>query len=171
MSDAKSNILARIKQAGAAQTDPLNRAHISVHDWDMEERIGKFTLRMEAVRAEVYRCDKEPWTSVLSKVCEEKSIGNLLYAPDAQWGDDIKQLADSETSFPELSLYDQDIEEWKQEMFYQTDAGITSSLGGIAETGTLILWPDAEEPRMMSLVPPVHIAILEIDKLYTTFAE
>ena len=31
--------------------------------------------------------------------------------------------------------------------------------------------PDVHEPRLMSLVPPIHIALLETDKLYTTFAE
>jgi L-lactate dehydrogenase complex protein LldG len=51
------------------------------------------------------------------------------------------------------------------------DAAVTTTLGGIAETGTLILWPDQNEPRMMSLVPPIHIAILEAGKLFNTFAE
>jgi L-lactate dehydrogenase complex protein LldG len=34
-----------------------------------------------------------------------------------------------------------------------------------------MLWPDTQEPRMMSLVPPVHIAILETRTLFNTFAE
>ena len=43
--------------------------------------------------------------------------------------------------------------------------------GGIAETGTLILWPDAGEPRLMSLVPPVHVALLDADRLYENLAD
>ena len=42
--------------------------------------------------------------------------------------------------------------------------------GVVAESGSLVLWPDAEEPRLMSLVPPVHVALLDADRLYENFA-
>jgi len=41
----------------------------------------------------------------------------------------------------------------------------------IAETGSLTLWPTPDEPRLMSLVPPVHIAVLNASEIYTTFHE
>ena len=44
-------------------------------------------------------------------------------------------------------------------------------MGGIAETGVIILWPDKKEPRLVSLVPPIHIAVLEAEKIYNTFSE
>ena len=56
-------------------------------------------------------------------------------------------------------------------LFNEVDASITSTRGGIAETGSLILWPNEDEPRLMSLVPPVHIAVLRASELYTTFHE
>jgi L-lactate dehydrogenase complex protein LldG len=31
--------------------------------------------------------------------------------------------------------------------------------------------PNSDEPRLMSLVPPIHIALLDTAKLYSTFAE
>jgi L-lactate dehydrogenase complex protein LldG len=34
-----------------------------------------------------------------------------------------------------------------------------------------VLWPDAREPRLMSLVPPLHIALLQSDKIYNSFYE
>jgi L-lactate utilization protein LutC len=60
------------------------------------------------------------------------------------------------------------------DMFYplfRMDAAITSTLGGIAESGAVILWPDEKEPRLMSLVPPIHIAVLEADKIFNTLGE
>ena len=54
---------------------------------------------------------------------------------------------------------------------FELDASVTSTVGGIAESGSLILWPTPQEPRLMSLVPPVHIAILEANKIYHTFNE
>jgi L-lactate dehydrogenase complex protein LldG len=38
----------------------------------------------------------------------------------------------------------------------------------VADTGTLVLWPDADEPRTLSLVPPVHIAVLRASRLYAS---
>ena len=59
----------------------------------------------------------------------------------------------------------------RQYLFNEVDASITSTRGGIAETGSLILWPTPDEPRLMSLVPPVHIAVLNASEIYTTFHE
>ncbi len=140
----------------------------SSHDWDKAERIRRFTERMTAVRAEIHHAGRASWLDKLAEICREKALNNLLLSLNTEWGQAISAQAER---FPPLRHYDQPIDGWKQEMFYGIDAGFTSTLGGIAETGTLILWPDAEEPRQMSLVPPVHIAVLDTDKLYTTFAE
>ena len=35
----------------------------------------------------------------------------------------------------------------------------------------VVLWPDRHEPRLLSLVPPVHIVLLDADQLYPTLAE
>ena len=51
------------------------------------------------------------------------------------------------------------------------DAGLTSTGGAIAETGSLWLWPTQDEPRLLSLVPPIHIAVLDADSIDNTFYE
>ncbi|MGD9250586.1 MAG: lactate utilization protein, partial [Desulfobacterales bacterium] len=58
-----------------------------------------------------------------------------------------------------------------KEALFEVDVGITTTTGAIAETGAIVLWPDAREPRTLSLVPPVHIAVLEADKIYNSFCE
>lgn len=47
------------------------------------------------------------------------------------------------------------------EELFTCDMGITGAQFGIAETGTLVLESDREFNRLTSLVPPVHICILE----------
>ena len=37
--------------------------------------------------------------------------------------------------------------------------------------GALILWPDAAEPRLMSLAPAVHIAVLDAANIHGSLAE
>ena len=72
---------------------------------------------------------------------------------------------------PTLIPYDRPIEDLKPQLFGSIEAGLTTTRGAIAETGSLILWPTAEEPRTLSLVPHIHIALLRADALYDTFLQ
>lgn len=51
-----------------------------------------------------------------------------------------------------------------QELF-NCEIGITSAQFGIAETGTLVIESDKEFNRLTSLIPPIHICVLEATKL------
>jgi L-lactate dehydrogenase complex protein LldG len=51
------------------------------------------------------------------------------------------------------------------------DIGITTAQAAIAETGTLVLDSSQERHRLVSLVPPVHIAIIEAAKIVSTLGE
>jgi L-lactate dehydrogenase complex protein LldG len=54
---------------------------------------------------------------------------------------------------------------------FQIDVGVTMAQAGIAETGTLVLDSSVEQNRLISLVPPVHIAILDASHIYETLGE
>jgi L-lactate dehydrogenase complex protein LldG len=58
----------------------------------------------------------------------------------------------------------------KQELF-DCDLGITGAQFGIAETGTLVLESEKEFSRLTSLVPPVHICLLEAKNIRRTLGE
>lgn len=49
--------------------------------------------------------------------------------------------------------------------------GITSAYCLLAQTGTIVLRATAEEPRLISLLPPVHIAVVPQDRLLTNLDE
>jgi L-lactate dehydrogenase complex protein LldG len=54
---------------------------------------------------------------------------------------------------------------------FDFDLGLTAVQAAIAETGTLVLQSDRERNRLISLVPPVHVAIVEANQLYLTLGE
>ena len=54
---------------------------------------------------------------------------------------------------------------------FEIDIGITTAQAAIAETGTLVLDSSRERNRLISLVPPVHIAIVEAPNIYATLGE
>ena len=51
------------------------------------------------------------------------------------------------------------------------DVGISTAQAAIAETGTLILDSSCERHRLVSLVPPVHIAIVNASAIVETLGE
>jgi L-lactate dehydrogenase complex protein LldG len=51
------------------------------------------------------------------------------------------------------------------------DIGVTTAQAAIAETGTLVLDSSRERHRLISLVPPVHIAIVDAANIYSTLGE
>ena len=54
---------------------------------------------------------------------------------------------------------------------FDADIGITGAQFGIAETGTLILESEREFNRLASLIPPIHICLLEAKFICQTLGE
>ena len=54
---------------------------------------------------------------------------------------------------------------------FDFEVGITKAQAAIAETGTIVLDSSRERNRLVSVVPPVHIAIVAASRIYATLAE
>ena len=54
---------------------------------------------------------------------------------------------------------------------FDYDVGISTAQAAIAETGTLVLESESERHRLVSLVPPVHIAIVNAADICLTLGE
>ncbi len=136
-------------------------------DWSTAERVDRFERMIESVHGEVHRCTDDNWMNRLAEILATRGARNLLVAKTHEISQSLRNAGRND--LPELLIYDEPIHSWQAHLFNEVDASITSTRGGIAETGSLILWPTVDEPRLMSLVPPVHIAILKASELYTTF--
>ena len=167
MTDARRNILDRLRDAPQPQAGPLPPAQV-VSPASQTERIEQFISLLESVRGKVHRVDAENWRQTLYSVLDEHHAKRVLIAPSVWPGSDI---AAQPPQGVELRPYDRPIEEWKHGLFNEVDAAVTGAAGGIAETGSLVLWPTPDEPRLMSLVPPLHIVVMDAGRLYGTFAE
>ena len=51
-------------------------------------------------------------------------------------------------------------ESLSRDELFACDVGVTTAQWGIAETGTLVLESARERSRLLSLVPPIHVAVL-----------
>lgn len=166
MNNARENILKQLRANRQHQSDSPE-VYLPRYDWSQQQKIDRLTERMTAVRTEVHLLADSNWIDWLNSELPKRSLTRVLVG-SGQSGQQLTQQANENL---QVKQYEDDIEGWKQALFTDIDVGITTTLGGIAESGSLMLWPNAEEPRLMSLVPPVHIAILEADKIYENFAQ
>ena len=168
---SRETILQRLRnRTGGELTVPECDFSVLVRDdWSTKERIERFEKMIESVHGEVHHCTEDMWMDRLAEVLNTRGARNLLIPKQHEIGQSLRTAGRND--LPELLIYDEPIESWQAHLFNEVDASITSTRGGIAETGSLILWPNEDEPRLMSLVPPVHIAVLRASELYTTFHE
>lgn len=160
-----SNLRAAVRQGSFAVPET---GVMPIVELSQEEKVAKLRRLMEAMHTEVYVVKAADWVVKLKEFLRKRQLKQLLYAPGTELGSVLEQAW--ENDLPGLIGYQEDVEQCKEKLF-EIDASITSTKGGIAESGAVILWPTATEPRLMSLVPAIHIAVLEADKIYNTLAE
>ena len=168
---ARDRILARLYASGTEQTTVSEAPPPPALSLDREAKIERLAALMTAMRTDVHIVDSNSWIDRLKELALEKGWKRLLYGPGAPIGSVIETAWASDTEgLPELVAYIGPVENFKEDLF-QIDAGITSVRAGVAETGAVVLWPTPNEPRLMSLVPPVHVAVLDADTIYNSLAE
>lgn len=176
---AKANILAKLRKS-LEGTRPIADDYdvaLVTEPWRYPagERVTRLRQLMEAVHTETHLTTTADWPELLERLLAEKQLPSLLIAPGTAHGAQLAAHFEGREGLPRLKAYDRPVEEWKAELFDDTPASLTGTLGAIAATGTLILWPDRHEPRLMSLVPPVHFALLRAssirDNLYEVMQE
>jgi L-lactate dehydrogenase complex protein LldG len=170
MSDARAAILGtlrRTRDAHPVTPPPSDFTPLAEKQWPPEERLPRIRRMMEAVHTEFLDATEADWPAVVTDFLTREGAANLLYAPGTADGAKLANAGRGESL--QLIPYDRPIEDFKQQMFEGIDAGLTGTLGAIADTGSLILWPSADEPRLLSLVPHIHVALLRADALYDSF--
>ena len=170
---ARDRIFNRLQNALAAETGGEERpkARIPVPRMTRAKKIERLTTLMGAMRTEIHVVKKGTWTQQLEKIAKEKQLRNLLFAPETDYGRVLqKAWSNGQEGRPALLRYGENIEAFKTELF-EVDAALTTTIGGIADPGAIILWPTETEPRLMSLVPHIHIALLEADKIFASPAD
>jgi len=166
---ARDNILKKLRaglEGSTPRPDQFDETLVT-EPWQYapEDRIQRLRSLMETVHTEVYTLAAANWPAKVQELLENRKLANLLYAPGTGHGQQLAEFWAEAAAEQNLLAYDRPIEEWKEELFWQVDASLTGTAGAIAATGSLVLWPDRHEPRLMSLLPPLHIALLKASEI------
>jgi L-lactate dehydrogenase complex protein LldG len=171
--NAKQNILGKLRNSLTGTTPIADNFDVDLvtrpYTYSAEQRIPQLRKLMEAVHTEIHLTSADAWPALLVQLLRNRQLPSLLIAPTTPHGQRITQHWANNPDLPALKSYDRPMEDWKAELFNDTPASLTGTLGAIAATGSLILWPTREEPRLMSLVPPVHFALLKASQIRDNF--
>ena len=167
--NAKERILAKLR--GSLQgTTPIADDYdvgLLTEPWcyAADTRIDRLRQMLEAVHGETLVTTCADWPARVVEALAARNIGELLVSPVTVHGQQLAGHLTLTGTAVRLKAYDRAVEDWKDELFFRTPASLTGTLGGIAATGSLVVWPTPQEPRLMSLVPPFHIALLKASEV------
>lgn len=171
---ARAAILARLRGAApgvAATAAPALDARIDTHydtrrpsaAHDPHTLAQAMQAALTASHAEVWCATGDAWPAQLAARLAEAGVRRLLLDPArAESAALARALPDAIAPVP----FDRPIDAWKSELFDTIDAGFTVARSGIAATGTVVLAPDPGTPRTVSLVPPLHVALVHARTLH-----
>jgi L-lactate dehydrogenase complex protein LldG len=128
-----------------------------------QDLVQAMQAAMTASHAEVWCASSDSWPALLAQKIVAQGVQRLLLDTASREG---AALARALPAAVQAMPFAQPLEAWKAELFETVDAGFTVARSGIAATGTLVLAPDAGSPRTVSLVPPLHIALVYANTLH-----
>lgn len=104
------------------------------------DRVLQLRRCMEAARTEFLDATAAGWPDVLHAFLVAKGVRRMAYGPGTEAG---RRLAAALPAGGGVSLvpYDRPVEEMKDVLFSDVDAGFTTVRCAIAATGSLVLWP------------------------------
>jgi len=169
---ARDRILERLKASGTHQTTVPDAAPpTSQFALDPAGKRERLTELMTAMRTEIHVVQTADWVAKLQELARSRGWKKLVYGPGTPIGDALESgWGPHAEGLAELVAYREPVEAFKETLF-RIDAGVTSTRGGLADTGAIVLWPTAQEPRLLSLVPAVHVAVLDVDDIHASLEE
>ena len=160
---SRDNVLHKIRTAlgrgaGQAVPDPP-AARIRIPEMSMDARIASMLERVRALAGEAV-ATKDPLSYVAEAIAGKTAVASN--APFlAECG--ITGLAGVRSGITDR--------EELRELCATVDVGITSVDYALADTGTLVILASPQEARMISLLPPAHIAVVPRARILTGLDE
>lgn len=157
-----SSIRSALGRSPAQEVPQPPPARILVPAVDQAARIARFVAALEALNARVFVApDREQAAEYVGALIDGKTA-----------------VASNAPLLEELGIRDlpgvrsgiTDLDELRRETAH-CHIGITSADYALADTGTLVMISSREEARLVSLLPPVHLAVVPRERLLSGLDE
>lgn len=156
---ARTDIINELKSAPKGKSVP-RPVMPPLHEtaFNREQMIKRFTDELAAQTGRVYQASsKEELLQFLMEIILAEQLKRIIsYTGGIVSGLDLGRKVFS----------DRDA---LREAAFGADAGITYADFAVAETGTVGIIFNENQPRLASIAPPVHVALVPIDRLYPVY--
>ncbi len=148
-------------------TDPMSK----------DDMVKLFVEEAEKVRVKVKKCTKADLGKTIVDLLKEgaSEIGNadgVVLARDARFLDaKIPELLKEDGSLGDIHVWNADAADENVAFAQKATFGITYAEEGIAETATIVQFTTPECGRAISLLPLVHVAVIDADTLKPTMRD
>lgn len=159
---SRDRILQRLKNAQAAtpvSPSPLAFAATETRLKPAEYK-SEFVQNLVDNHAEVIEISSQDLASTVQTLLADKQLERCLIGQNVE-------AVELNKALPQLEVYEQALD--KEVLFQQVNAGICWAQYGLAETGSLMLETSVQQPRTLSLVPPVNIVVVRESDLLADF--
>jgi len=160
---SRENILHRIRtglgRSAGENPAPPPAVRLRIPEVALDERIATMRMRIEALAGKTALTD-DPLAYVAEAIA-----GKTAVASNAPYLAEI-----GVTRLPGVRSAIHDREELR-DVCAVADIGITSADYALADTGTLVMIASPEEQRLVSLLPPAHLAIVPKERILTGLDE
>jgi len=162
----RENLLHKVRTAlgrSAGQpADPVPPVHLRIPDVPMETRIARLLERVEALAGNTQRAH--------SPEDAYAYVSSLVHAKTAIASNALFLRACGITDLPNVRSGIMDRAELR-DLAARVDFGITCADYALADTGTLVILSSPQEARLISLLPPAHIAVVPGERVLTGLDE
>ncbi|MCI0765431.1 lactate utilization protein C [Bacillus sp. TL12] len=138
---------------------------------DRETLVEQFIANLHALHTEVSHIYRSEIENTLQYIAEKFDVQSAVY-----WDDErLHQLEIGEyltKNFISHRIWQNKNDERElRDYVARADMGITYAEMGLAETGTVVLWNGGGRGRLVSVLPPVYVAILSEQTIYRRLTE
>ncbi len=156
MSDARADILGRVRsalgrRAGQTPSSPSPGVSLRTRNQSVTERIELFVRNFEKLNGQARRLAAR---AEVGPVLRELLDGRMAVASNSPYLREcgVTEIGNVQTGFA--------VREELRAACATAGVGITSADYALAETGTLVMISSPREARLVSLLPPVHVAVI-----------
>ena len=163
---SREHVLHKVRTALGRSARQLVEApppvRLSVPQVDIDARISSFCARIEALAGKTHRAtsDEDARAYVAGVVAGRGAVASNATALRECGITALPGVANGITDPDELRV-----------LCATVTCGITGADYALADTGTLVLLSSRQEARLISLLPPVYIAIVQRERLLTGLDE
>ncbi len=131
-------------------------------DWTLEEKLASFKEKLERLAGVVHMADSpENAREIVASLITGKTavVSNATLLADL-----------GITRLPGVTVAGQDSEQ-SRKLCAECSFGITGAAFALAQTGTLVMRANSQEARLVSLLPPLHVAVVRKEQLIVDLDE